>query len=198
MARTETEAVDSYVSDMLALEEHIAEVFGAQIQELGDKHPVVVRELGRCRSVVLNHIQALRKVRKVGDPHVTGRIAGAIKKAGTLAAGLGAGAIDLLRMERAAKALRDGYTAASLASIGYGMLYATAVLLNDEMVGFLAERHLREYASMTMSLLRLMPRTVLESLEERGLAVHDEALAGINRSLSAVWNPAADATPQPA
>ncbi len=198
MARTETEAIDSYVSDMLSLEEHIAEVLGAQIHELGDKHPVVVTELGRCRSVVLNHIQALRKVRKVGDPHVTGRIAGAIKKAGALAAGLSAGALDLLRMERAPKALRDDYVAASLASIGYGMLYATAVSLNDEMVGFLAERHLRDYASMTMSLFRLMPGTVLESLRERGLAVRDEALPGIGRSLGEVRIPAADPMPQPA
>ena len=198
MSRNANEAIDSYVGDMLALEEHIAEALGAQMHELSDKHAVLVAEISRCRSMVLDHIQALRKVRKVGEPHVGGMIAGAIKRAGALAAGIGAGAIELLRMERAPKALRDDYTAACLATMGYGMLYATSVALDDEIVGFLAHRHIKDYVKITMTLYRLMPGIVLESLRETGLPVQLDTLPEIGTTLNAVWQRSGETVPQEA
>lgn len=196
MARTATDTIDSYVSDLLALEEHIAEALGAQIHELHDQVPALAGELNRFRSTVLDHIQALRKVRRVGEPHVSGRIAGAIRRAGALAAGIGAGTIDLLRLERGARALRDDYTAASLATMGYGMLYAAAVALNDDLVSFLAERHLRNYARITMGLFRQMPQAILQTLGEAGHAIRDEALSEIARALGTVWEGTADSVAQ--
>lgn len=196
MSRNAIEAIDNYVSDMLALEEHIAEALGAQMHELSNKHAVLVAEISRCRSIVLDHIQALRKVRKVGEPHVGGMIAVAIKRAGALAAGIGAGAVELLRMERAPKALRDDYTAACLAAMGYGMLYATSVALDDEIVGFLAERHLRDYVKITMTLYRLMPSIVLDSLREGGLPVRLETLPEIGKALHSVWERSPEPVPQ--
>ena len=55
--------------------------------------------------------------------------ADAIKRAGSALLGLGAAAVDLVRNEGLPKNLRDDYTAFSLATIGYVMLYTTASAL---------------------------------------------------------------------
>ena len=75
-------------------------------------------------------------------------VAEAVKRAGSIVAGLGAAAIDLVRNEKLPKALRDDYTALNLAAIGYAMLFTTARALDDARVADLAERHLRDHADV--------------------------------------------------
>lgn len=198
MSRTTSQAIDGYVSDMLALEEHVAEVLAAQIAQLGERHGDVASQLSRCHRTVQDHVQALRKVRRVGSPWMGGVIAGAIKRAAAIAAGLEASGIDLVRLERLPKALRDDYGAASLATIGYVTLYTAAVSLNDELVTMLAARHLKDYAGITQILYGLMPGAVLAFLQEDGLPARAEALSGVERALEAVREGAAKAVPQPA
>ena len=45
MARTPTEAINSYITDMLSLEEHIQKALNAQLEDFKDDHPQVTQEL---------------------------------------------------------------------------------------------------------------------------------------------------------
>ena len=94
---------------------------------------------------------------------------------------------------------RQNFAAASLATIGYVMLYATAVSLDDSLVSLLAARHLRDYTRIMTTISRLMPHAVLDYLRQDGLPVRDEMLPGIVQALEAAWEgAAARRAPQPA
>ena len=52
MARTPTEAINSYITDMLSLEEHIQKAITAQLEDFKDDHPQVTQELrGNARVI---------------------------------------------------------------------------------------------------------------------------------------------------
>ena len=42
MSRTREEAINSYITDMLALEDHIEKALRAQVHDFKDEHPEVV------------------------------------------------------------------------------------------------------------------------------------------------------------
>ncbi|HEY8195531.1 MAG TPA: hypothetical protein VIG04_01030, partial [Gemmatimonadales bacterium] len=112
MARDKNEAINSYITDMLALEDHIDKALRGQLEDLED-YPDVISELKQIHHTVEHHISDLKNLsqrRAAGGP------ADVIKRAGSAVLGLGAAAIDLVRREGLPKNLRDDYTAFSLAS----------------------------------------------------------------------------------
>jgi hypothetical protein len=183
---------------MLALEAHFAEALASQIRMLDDGHPLLARELSRCHHTVQDHVQALRKIRRAPEPGLSGTIAGAIKRAGAIAGAFETAGIDLVRIDKLPKDLRNNFASASLATIGYVMLYTTAVGLEDGLVALLAARHLKDYARVTMSMYHLMPGAVLELLTEDGLPARDDVLPMIRRALDSAWESATMVMPQPA
>lgn len=187
MARTTTEAINSYITDMLALEEHIDKAIGAQIDDLDDKYADIGRELESVQGTIRNHISALKTMSDARDAGAGKGIAEAVKRAGSIVAGLGAAAVDLVRTEKLPKDLRDDYTAASLATIGYVMLETTALSLGDREVGDLAQRHLADYARVTMRLHNVIPGAVVRFLREDGLPARDDAMPEISRNIGSVW-----------
>jgi ferritin-like metal-binding protein YciE len=141
-----TQAIQSYVTDMLALEKHISKAFQAQIEDLED-YPTVVTQLRTLHATTESHIRALEQAAEgLGGEGPTGMI----KKLGSALTGLAAGAIDLVRNESLPKNLRDDYTATSLAAIGYVMLHTTALSLGNKPIADLAQRHLVDYAEAVM------------------------------------------------
>ncbi|MEO7962545.1 MAG: hypothetical protein ABIT38_01395 [Gemmatimonadaceae bacterium] len=189
-----TTAINSYITDMLALEDHIEKALLGQIEDLRDDHPDFVREIETIHATVENHISSLKMIaeeRKVG----TG-VAEAVKRAGSAVLGVGAAAIDFVRNEKLPKNIRDDYAAASLATIGYVMLYTTATSLNDTLVANLAYNHLQDYAKATMTLHNIVPAAVVRMLQEDKLPASEAVLGEVADKIEAVWKQGSASVPK--
>jgi ferritin-like metal-binding protein YciE len=183
VARDTKEAIDSYVTDMLALEEHIEKAVQGQLRDLKD-YPDVTTELRQVLRTVEHHISDLKGLK---DRHEAGGVADVLKRAGSVVAGIGAAAIDLLRSEGLPKNLRDDYTAFNLATIGYIMLYTTALSLGDQEVSSLARQGFTDYANVVTRLHNIVPAAVIRYLQLEGLPASDAVLPEIARTIDQVW-----------
>jgi ferritin-like metal-binding protein YciE len=177
------DAINSYVTDMLALEQHIKSALEGQIQDQKE-HPRVRDELDRLLSTVEFHVSALEGVTSARGGEGA---AGTVKKAGSALLGWAAGAINLLRNENLAKSLRDDYTAFNHACISYLMLHTTALSLSDQEVAALALRHFRDYARVVMEVQNLIPSAVVELLKEDGLPADASVLERVGQEIDAAW-----------
>jgi ferritin-like metal-binding protein YciE len=179
-----TEAINSYITDMLSLEEHIEKALQGQLEDLKD-YPDVVQEVKQVHRQVEHHISDLKEIsqrRNAQGP------SDAIKRAGSALLGLGAAAVDLVRTEGLAKNLRDDYTAFSLATIGYVMLKTTALALDEREVADLAHQHFSDYAGAVTRLHNVVPGAVVRYLREEGLPVREDVLPEISRTIEEVWH----------
>jgi ferritin-like metal-binding protein YciE len=178
-----TEAINSYVTDMLALEKHIAQALEGQLEDLKN-YPTVTAELRSILATIGGHVNTLEMAAsgKGGQGP-----ADAIKKVGSKLLGFGAAAIDMVRNEGMPKNLRDDYTACSLATIGYVMLHTTALSLNDRGTAEIARRHLDDYAQVVMRLHNIIPAAVVKFLQEEGLPANESALSEVSNNLEGVW-----------
>jgi hypothetical protein len=120
----------------------------------------------------------------------------AIKRAGSVLLGLGAAAIDLVRNEGLPKNLRDDYTAFSLATIGYVMLYTTASTLEEPEVADLARQHFADYAQAVTLLHNVVPGAVIRFLREDGLPVREDVLPEISRTIEETWHSQSSQAPK--
>jgi ferritin-like metal-binding protein YciE len=179
LKRSPTDTINSYITDMLALEEHIEKAVSGQIQALGD-HPQVGADLRTIRHWVHIHIANLEQLTRTRRAATA---SGALKRAGSSVLGRAAGAIDLLRQEGQPRNLRDDYTAFSLAAIGYVMLNTTALALGEKEVADLAAQHLQNYARGLMALHYVIPAVVVQSLQKEGLAARVDVHAGVLRDV---------------
>lgn len=192
MARDKNEAINSYITDMLALEDHIEKALRGQLEDLKD-YPEVLGELRQIHRQVEHHISDLRQL---SERRMAGGPGELIKRAGSAVLGLGAAAIDLVRREGLPKNLRDDYTAFSLATIGYVMLYTTGLALDDREVADLARQHFTEYANAVTRLHNIVPAAVVRYLKEDGLPVHENVLPEISRTIEEVWHLQSDQAPR--
>ena len=184
MARDREEALNSYITDMLALEEHIEKAIKGQIKDLKDD-PEFVREIQSINRTVEHHISDLKAL---VDRRDAGGAADAIKKVGANLAGLAAGAIDLLRTEGMPKNLRDDYAAFSLATISYVMLHTTALAMGNPEVSDLGRQHFIDYAQVVTRLNQVVPAAVVRQLQREGLAASDVVLNEVNRTVEEGWS----------
>ncbi|MFL5403509.1 MAG: hypothetical protein ACJ8BF_11900 [Gemmatimonadales bacterium] len=183
MARDKDEAINSYLTDMLSLEEHIEKALRGQLEDLKD-YPEVIQELKQVHRTVEHHISDLRQLSQRRNARTP---TDAIKRVGSMLLGLGAAAVDLVRNEGLPKNLRDDYTAFSLATIGYVMLNTTALALDDREVGDLAHQHFADYAHAVTLLHNVVPGAVVRFLREDGLPVREDVLPEISRTIEEVW-----------
>ena len=189
MPRQRNEAINSYLTDMLSLEDHIEKAIQEQIQDLED-YPDVVTDLNQLHRTIEHHISDLRML---SDRRKAGGVTEAVKRAGSVVAGVAAGVIDLFRTEGLPKNLRDDYTALSLATIGYVMLHTTALALEDREVADLAQQHFNEYAQVMVRFNTIIPPAVIRYLGQEGLLVREDVLPEINRAVADGWHAAESA-----
>lgn len=185
MARDKNEAINSYIGDMLALEDHIEKAIKGQLADLKD-YPDVVTELRQIHHQVEHHIADLRAL---SDRRKAGGVAETVKRAGSAVAGAAAGLVDLVRSEGLPKNLRDDYTAFNLANIGYLMLHTTALALGDQEVADLGRQHFRDYAEAILRFDALVPAAVVRYLQEEGLPATD-VVSQVNRTVQEAWDQA--------
>jgi hypothetical protein len=189
VARDKNEVINSYITDMLALEDHIEKAVKGQLADLKD-YPEILAELRRIHRNVEHHISDLRMLR---DRRKAAGVVESVKRAGAAVAGAAAGVIDLLRTEGLPKNLRDDYTAFSLASIGYVMLHTTALALDDREVAELSLQHFRDYADAVLAFNRLIPAAVVRFLQEDGLPARADVVPEVNRRVAETWTRSAAA-----
>jgi len=188
MSRSTNEAINSYLTDMLALEQHIEVAISAQVKDLKDEPQVLVMALEAIHVTVEHHVASLKEMIAERNAGAANSLAEAVKRAASVLAGAGAAAVDLVRNEKLPKDLRDDYTAFSLATVSYVMLLSTAMSLNDQPVAELAERHLKQYTKVVMKLNNILPSAVIAELREEGLPAREEQLPAIARTLKGVWS----------
>jgi ferritin-like metal-binding protein YciE len=194
VAKNKDEVINSYITDMLSLEDHIEKAVRAQLNDLED-YPEVSRDLKQVLRKVEQHVSDLNELserRKAKGP------TDVIKKAGSAVLGLGAAAIDLVRTEGLPKNLRDDYTAFSLATIGYLMLHTTALSLEDREVAELARQNFADYAQSVTLLHNVIPGAVIRFLREEGLPVQESVLPQISQTIEEIWHAQSDQAPRAA
>ncbi|HKI05325.1 MAG TPA: hypothetical protein VKK31_25320 [Thermoanaerobaculia bacterium] len=179
------EALRPYLADMAAVEKHILEAVERQREDDDIKQfPDALQLLGRIESSLKSHVQSL-------ETHLQGYsgggAAGAVKEAVTGVLGAIAGLYDKVRKDPASRALRDDYTALSLASISNGMLHTTALGLSQGTVAELAKRHLEEINSLIMELGLVIPRVVLKELSFEGYPIETGVAERAVQNLKESW-----------
>jgi HD-like signal output (HDOD) protein len=192
VARDKNEAINSYITDMLSLEDHIEKAIRGQLEDLKD-YPEVVRDLQQIHRTIEHHVADLKSL---SDRRGAKTTTDAIKRVGSALLGLGAAAVDLIRTEGLPKNLRDDYTALSLATIGYVMLHTTALTLDEREVAELARQHFSDYAEAVTLLHNLIPGAVIRYLKEDGLPVREDVLPEISRTIEEVWQRQSDQAPR--
>jgi len=180
----EKHTLATYVSDMLALERHIAQpVSHQQNATAATGYATASSLIDRIASISQSHIAALEaRLDELG-----GNANHPLKVAWAGLLGAGASAIGGARKTKVSKYLRDDHTALSLASISYTMLYTTAVGLGDTATASLAKRHLRDIAPLIMEISDRTPTVVLQELRDDGETIRAEAADTIAHSLQDLW-----------
>jgi ferritin-like metal-binding protein YciE len=180
----ELDSIQTYVSDMLALERHIAAPLQRQL-EIDDtqNYARAISLTGRLKNLTDAHVQALdARLKTLG-----GHPSNPVKSAWTGLIGAGAAAVDSVRKTKVSKNLRDDYTAISLAAVSYSMLNATALGLGDTETAAIAQRHLGDYAGLIMDIGRAIPEVVLQELKDDGQNVDVSVAAQAEQTVEQSW-----------
>jgi len=166
--------IATYLSDMLALERHIAAPIDSQLNsEDHQEYADAIALIGRIKAITENHITALdARLTDIGGSAGSG-----VKSAWSQLLGSGAAALNQVRKTKVSKSLRDDYTALGLAAISYTMLHATALGLGDEGTAALAKRHLDDITPVIIAISRQIPGVVLGELRDDGENVQVTAAA---------------------
>ena len=192
MTRDRNEAINSYISDMLALEDHIEKAVRSQLEDLKD-YPEAVAELRQIHRKIEHHISDLRGL---SDRRQAGGVKETVKRAGSAVLGAAAGVIDLVRTEGLPKNLRDDYTALSLAHIGYIMLHTTGLALDDREVAELAQQGFTDYAEALTRLQGIIPASVIAYFKQEGLPARDDVVPQVRRTIEEVWQAQSSGVPR--
>jgi ferritin-like metal-binding protein YciE len=195
MASTTAPTINTYISDMLSLEQHIATPLQEQIDDSDVQAlPNALRVVRETLDTVNGHIESLQaRLDAVG-----GHSGSPIKNAVATATGVAASALNKMRKTEVSKGLRDDYTALSLASAGYTMLHTTALGLNDAQTADLAREHLADVGTLIMRINSVLPSVVLAELQQEGANVMPAVAETAERDAESAWQEAGARSGAPA
>jgi ferritin-like metal-binding protein YciE len=180
------EALRPYIADMAAVEKHILEALERQRNDDDIKQfPEAFQLVGRIEGVLRRHVEELEK-------HVEGfsggGVATTLKEAVTGILGAVAGVYDKVRKDTASRALRDDYTALSLAAISYTMLHATALGLNQGMTAQIALSNLKDLTPLIVELSQVIPPVVVKELTLEGYSMEPGVGQQAARNTHEAWS----------
>ncbi len=163
MLEKRVEIVSQYISDMHVLESHILQPLQRQTEQTKEEQPDVSRALQGYVTTTERHIVRLEaRLTALGNQD---GLADRAKQGVSVLFGLAAAAVNTVRTHPFAKALRDDYTAGSLAVVSYVMLRTTALACDDQESAQLAETHMNETIEMLQWIARTIPAQVVRDLE---------------------------------
>jgi ferritin-like metal-binding protein YciE len=161
---SERHTVATYISDILALEQHMKAPLDAQIASEAHQKSSASPIFSKIQATTTEHIAALQAALEAAG----GSPAAGVKSAWATLLGGGAAALNNVRATKVSKSLRDDYTALGLAAISYTMLHATAAGLGDTKTAELAKKHLDEITPIIVDISTVIPGVVLEELAADG------------------------------
>ncbi len=154
--------LQTYVSDMLAVESHTFEAVERQAGSDDVKHLSEASQLiNRIQHVLKHNTEAMEK-----RLEALGGSKSSLKAAAASVVGAVAGAYDQVRTETVSRMLRDDYTALSLIAISYTMLHTTALALQDAITADLALQNLKRITPLVMDISKVMPAVVAHDVQE--------------------------------
>jgi len=179
------EALRPYLADMAALDKHIVEALERQQKDDDIKQfPNALQFVNKTLGVLNQNVQALEgQLQGYGG----GGAAGAVKETVTGVLGAIAGLYDKVRKDTASRALRDDYTALSLACVSYTMLHTTALGLRQGAVAELALHHLQSLTPLLMELSQIIPPVVLKELSFEGYDIETGLAQQAVKSTQQTW-----------
>lgn len=182
-----TAILNTYATDMAAVETHIRDAVSHQItSDETAKYPDAKRVLTALHATLDRHVSSLEAYNEATEG---GGFKEAAKEALGSVLGAAAGVYDRLRPnDTVSRMVRDTYTATSLATISYHMLYTTALALKEERLASLALANLKDLTGAIGDLSEVVCRVVAAELtdEDKTLdpTVADEAV----RATQAAWS----------
>ncbi len=183
-----TETLLMYVNDVLALERLIKEAVTSQSKDETVRGDFETSAL--VNKIAASTERRMNDMKELSD--ALGGGAGVIKETVAAVAGVFAGLYDMVRKHPVSRMLRDDYTALSLASTAYSMLYTTGIALRNDEVAALAERGQRNVAPLVMELSHLIPAVVVAELANDHPDVNHDAIADAREATSCAWSPERD------
>jgi hypothetical protein len=184
------DTLQKYVSDMIAVEDHIAGAVMRQTEHeaVYKHHPQAAKLINQIAQMTEQHSQHLKQHLKSigGDP------AKGLKEVATAALGAVAGLYDKMRNETVSKMLRDDYTALNLAAVSYTMLHTTGLALRDQVTADLALRHLKHYTEMIMQINQIIPNVVVADLRDDVPMINEASVQQAMQNTQDAWRPSSD------
>lgn len=154
--------LQSYVSDMLAVESHTLEAVERQVGSDSVKHLNDASQLiGNIHYVLKQNTASLEK-----RLETLGGGQSVLKTAAASVVGAVAGVYDQVRSEAVSRMLRDDYTALSLVAISYTMLHTTALALQDAITADLALQNLKRITPLVMEISKVIPAVVAHDVQD--------------------------------
>lgn len=191
MSATSKPTINTYVSDMLALERHILQPLEHQAKDANVlKSTHASRIVSDALRLTREHVAALEKRLEA----IGGHAGSPIKSGVASVLGVAASAIGTVRKTEISKDLRDDYSALSLASAAYTMLHTTALALHDAETAKLAQKQLAETATTIMRISGALPAIVLAELREEGVAIDDTVALEAEQNVEKAWTGNAHST----
>jgi ferritin-like metal-binding protein YciE len=185
-----SETLQKYVSDMMAVEDHIANAVKRQAEDkdVYKHNPQASQIIQSIAQMTEQHSQHLNRHLEAlgGDP------AKGIKEVATAAMGAIAGMYDKVRNETVSKMLRDDYTALNLAAVGYTMLHTTGLALQDQSTADLALRHLQHYTPIIMQINQIIPNVVVADLRDTIPTLNEASIQQAMQNTQDAWRPSSD------
>lgn len=176
-------ALADYVEDMHVVESHIEQALRRQKGMFGDQ-PNIRAAVAGFHDMAKTQRDALAEVLTELPREPVGN---SVKDIGSTVLGKAAGLIDKVRSESNAKALRDDFTAFSLAAVSYGMLHTTAAALGNAQVAEVAAKHLHGYVEAGRQVTSLMPEAVVHDLAHIGLDVDSSVIEPSREAIEKAW-----------
>jgi ferritin-like metal-binding protein YciE len=180
-----TPTINTYVSDMLALEKHIRKPLAHQVDDTDIQASATASRIVR---EALDTLDAQEAALESLLDNVGGHAGSPVKSTVASVLGDAAAAIGNVRKTEVSKYLRDDYAALCLATAGYTMLQTTARGLHDSTTAALAERHLADYATIIMKINAALPTAVLSELAAEGATVDPSVVDEANKASEDAWH----------
>ena len=160
-----TDILNSYVTDMAAVEGHILAAVERQLDSDDTAtYPDAVRVLTSLKTKLQSHVSALEAYNERTED---GDVKEALKDAVGNVLGVVAGFWDQVRQtDKVSRMLRDSYTATSLAAVSYHMLYTSALALKADDLAALALRNLEDLTGLIGDLSEVVCTVVAAELTD--------------------------------
>ena len=183
--RDAKDILQQYVSDMVALDEHIHEAIKRQIEDDRLKQfPEAAKVVNKLHNKLDTHITGLKGQLKT----LGGEGSGPVKEVVSAIAGVAAGLYDKVRHDPVSKMLRDDYTALSLAAISYTMLHTTGLALQNQPIADLAQRYLKDITPLIIDISQVIPGVVVKDLQDNEVLIDRAVGQEAVRKTRAAWN----------